>query len=190
MAETLRNQNTLPDQPNMNVVPPAAPLGTADAATTAGASARGDSIPPGNHRHDYDNLLEPYSEDREREWPLGAIVGGGGGVWQRAGERLRSSLREIQNGSWTEELRDRAEGFKERTAQFADNFQHSTVRLSHQLQHGAAEWMDRTESRAQDVRAATEQLINQRPARAIAVAAGIGLALGIVLRLGRSHREY
>lgn len=202
MAEALRNPinpASVPDRPNMNVVPPAAPLGSADAATTAGAGERGDAILRGDEV-EADNrpshLLEPYSEAREREWPLGAIPGArpDRGIFHRAGDRLRSAVRGARDGSLVNEvrddIRDRAEGLKDRAAYLADDLQHSSTRLSHELQHGAAEWKDWTQDRVKDLRASTGELINQRPARAIAVAAGIGLALGIVLRLGRSHREY
>lgn len=205
MAEALRNPAnpaSVPDQPNMNVVPPAAPLGSADAATTAGAGERGDAITRGDQT-DADSpprrLLEPYSEAREREWPLGQIPGPGPGlrpgwgVFHRAGERIRSAVRGSRDGSLVndvrDDIRDRADGLKDRVADLADDLQHSSVRLSHELQRSAAEWKDRAWERAEDLRATTGELINQRPARAIVVAAGIGLALGIVLRLGRSHHE-
>lgn len=200
MADPLRHSSNDPDMPNMEVVPPAAPVGSADPATTPGAGERvvsrgesilrGDEVDVGSERRP-DHLLDPYSEARERQWKLGAIPGGAvSGGFTRARDRMRAATRALRDGTFAENLRDYKENLQDRAADLADQVQDSTLRLSRHLQHRTGELRTTARYRANDLRVRTGQFIEDRPAQAIAVAAGIGFALGVVLRLGRPRREY
>jgi ElaB/YqjD/DUF883 family membrane-anchored ribosome-binding protein len=139
-----------------------------------------------------DHLLEPYSEERERQWKLGEFPGGAisGGFLGRAQGRLRAATRGLRDGTFAENLRDHKENLQDRLADLGDQLQDSSVRLSRNLQHRTVELKANARYRANDLRVRTGQFIEDRPAQAIAVAAGIGFALGVVLRLGRPRREY
>ena len=204
MAEPLRRADDfkldeLPESPNMDVVPPPAPSGSADRTTTAGATQRGDFLLQGDEvdvanrpRH----LLEPYSEERERSWPLGRIPGANG-----AGARIRSITSGIRDGSWLHDIQDRVEEWKARAADWADDAQHSASRLGQRFQSNLSDWQDRAQSashdiadrsrkRADKVRVQTQRFVNERPAQAVGIAAGVGFVIGVAIRLGRSRREY
>ena len=205
MADPLRSSSNRPDMPNTEVVPPAAPLGSADPATTVGraqrVATRGESILRGDEvdvssdreaeresgEQRPDHLLDPYSEERERQWPLGAFPSG---VFSRAQSRMRTAAQGLRDGTMTDNLRGYANHLQDRAAEFTDRLQDSTARLSRNLQHRTGELKATARYRAKDLRVRTERFIEERPANAIAVAAGIGFALGVVLRLGRSRREY
>ena len=201
MADPLRHSSNDPDMPNMEVVPPAAPVGSGDPAATVGeaerAAPRGESILRGdevdvNTQPPPDHLLEPYSEERERQWKLGEFPGGAisGGFLGRAQGRMRAVTRALRDGTLAENLRDYKENLQDRLADLADHVQDSTARLSRNLQYRTGELRTTARYRANDLRVRTEQFIEDRPAQAITVAAGIGFALGVVLRLGRPRREY
>lgn len=201
MADPLhRYEEDFPDVPNMNVVPPAAPLGSADPATTAGSTFRDDFI---LHDDEVDlanrprHLLEPYNEAREREWP----VGGFSNVFQNAGNRLRLIARNVRRNSADGSLNDYAEEWKDRAADLVDDIKHSASQWAGELQSNASEWQgrasewskevrDRGVDRIRQVRTRTGEFIDERPAHAIAIAAGIGFTLGVLLRVGRSRRDY
>lgn len=191
MAEPLRRTedfklDEFPESPNMNAVPPPAPFGSADRSTTAGAAERGESLLHGDEvdvanrpRH----LLEPYSEERERSWPLGKIP---------------SSVR---NGSLMRDIQDRAEEVKVRLADWADDAQHQVSLMSDRFRYNLSDWQERAQRMSQDVvhrsrerieitRTQAERFVDERPAHALAIIAGAGFLLGVLLRLGRSRREY
>jgi ElaB/YqjD/DUF883 family membrane-anchored ribosome-binding protein len=201
VADRLRHSSNDPDMPNMEVVPPAAPVGSADPAATVAAAQRaaprgesilrGDEVDVGSERRP-DHLLDPYSEARERQWKLGEYPGGtiSGGFLGRAQGRMRAATRSLRDGAFAENLRDYKENLQDRLADLADQLQDSTARLSRNLQYRTGELRATARYRANDLRVRTEQFIEDRPAQAIAVAAGIGFALGVVLRLGKPRREY
>lgn len=191
MAEPLRRTDDfkldeLPESPNMNVVPPPAPFGSADRATTAGATERGDFLLQGDEvdvanrpRH----LLEPYSEQRERSWPLGAMPAG------------------VRDGSLLRNVQDRAEEVKARLADWADDAQHQVSMMSERFQSNLSDWQQRAQrvtgdvaqrsrERLDSVRAQADRFVQEKPAHALAIIAGAGFLAGVLLRLGRSRREY
>jgi ElaB/YqjD/DUF883 family membrane-anchored ribosome-binding protein len=185
-------------RPNLNVVPPPAPLGSADEFTSAAArrheETRGEALMHGDEvdvanrpRH----LLEPYSEAKERSWPLGEIPSQVNQAFNRAGSRLRSFSSVVSQGTFSRErFRDYAEEWKDRFADLVDDLQHSATRFSRDLRANSGEWKVRAQDRAQLVRRRTEDFIDSNPTQAIAIAAGAGLVLGVLLRLGKAGRDY
>jgi ElaB/YqjD/DUF883 family membrane-anchored ribosome-binding protein len=103
---------------------------------------------------------------------------------------MRAATRALRDGTLAENLRDYKENLQDRLADLADRLQDSSTRLSRHLQDRTVELKATAQDRANDLRVRTGRFIQARPAQAIAVAAGVGFALGVVLRLGRSRREY
>jgi ElaB/YqjD/DUF883 family membrane-anchored ribosome-binding protein len=191
MAEPLRRVDDFkldefPETPNMDVAPPPAPFGAND---------RGDMLMHSDEvdiSRDPDHLLEAHDPERERQWPLGRIP--------QASSSLAARLKTTA-ANWTNTLRDYGEEWRDRAADTADSISHSSSRLTDRFQNNLVEWRgrandiacdlkQRSTDRAQDLRARTEQLVNERPAQALAIVAGIGFALGVALRVGRSRREH
>jgi len=186
MAEPLRRVDDFkldehPDSPNPNSI-------------SASQSDRGEYLLQGDEV-DLDGsdrrLLEPYDEAKERSWPLGRLP-----RFDNAASRFRSQFREL-----VDRVQDYADEWKDRVADMADNAQHSAGQMNRRVRETADDWQERARlasedlkqrsaERARALRRQTEEFMHERPAQAIAVAAGVGFLIGVALRLGKSRREY
>jgi ElaB/YqjD/DUF883 family membrane-anchored ribosome-binding protein len=176
-----------PETPDPDMVPP-----PSHNAVRGEAILHGDEIevPPRSY-----SGLDPYSTTRP-----GRLTSLSGAL-NRAGSRIRTIRRSVTEGSLTEDVRAYAQEWKDRAADIFDDVRHSSERAAqtaqerasqwtHIAQDRAIEWKERAEMRGRVLRVRTERFIDERPAQAVAVSAGIGFAVGVLLRMGRPRREY
>jgi ElaB/YqjD/DUF883 family membrane-anchored ribosome-binding protein len=95
-------------------------------------------------------------------------------------DRVRDDLRTAADDS-QELLRTTSAQANARIQQARDRAQVALQRARHRL----TELESQATRRAQDVRNATEGYVRENPWQAVLAAAGVGLALGIVVSLGR-----
>ena len=203
MADALRRPGE-PDLPNMNVVPPAAPLGSADAATTAGSTWRGDMdvdlpvVSEGTMEANQLRRGNPALDRAARE--AGKLAG-------RAVNGVNRGLHVVRGGgtdsgtSTIDSMRYRAseatEDLKQRAGDLADDISDRASDIAGTARQRASEFADgarlRFDHMRQDAmiklrstRARSDRFINARPLQALGIAAGAGFLLGVGLALTKS----
>jgi len=208
MADALRRpiEDEEAGVPNLDVYPPAAPLGSADPTMTAGST----------QREVIDRMVAARAEGTNEANQLeitrnGAYARAGRGVGSFLGSavnKVNRGLHVVRSRASDSDLRDRAEdvaedlkeraadlanGVSDRASEFSDTARRRFSALSSDARLRADELRRQVMCRTRNVRARGELFIDERPLQALGIIAGAGFVLGAGLaltKLGRSRREY
>jgi len=210
MGDALRRPGE-PDIPNMNVVPPSAPLGSADPATTVGRTRRETSRGAMNANGLVENRLEGSSEALllEDNYDARGYDGAARGIGSLLGNAVHRGLHVVGGSSGdlrerasalADDLRAHAEEWKDRAGDLANDISVRVSDLTDKARRRGGELADNARLRAdalrrdvafrtRDIRERGGRYVDERPLQALGIVAGIGFLLGVGLCLAKPHRR-